>query len=182
MSTSDLRELRLKAVLTEYRSLRSEGMKNMEMRARVTMIMVSASGIVGAIAIPYKNPFAFAIIPFLALVWAEIIHHSYSVHVKLERYLREHIEGRKIPSLIDRYSDPPNQEGWIHWSSQETPAPALLLVVFAVWSAYAVGVLGPWLLYGDLVVVRPILLALVYVVQAVLIFRIVIKFYKLSIL
>jgi hypothetical protein len=42
------KELRLKAVLVEYE--RNELLKNMEVRTQLTAIMVSAAGVVGAVA------------------------------------------------------------------------------------------------------------------------------------
>jgi membrane protein implicated in regulation of membrane protease activity len=102
------------APIAEYKSLREEHIKNMEMRGTLTNIMVAALAAIIGIGSWSQNsqtPNAFYIfffVPGLTAGWALMIYHSYRVFQKMCNYLA------KLELTLG-----------MHWNEQNPPQPAL---------------------------------------------------------
>jgi hypothetical protein len=113
--------MRLKTVLTEYRSIRDEVMKNTGIRTQITGIAAGFSGVIVSVALSSREPLAFAIMPLVVFLWALIMRHSYEVHLKLSKHIVNEIQER-IAELIGYFRE---KDGWISWDAKARVPPRL---------------------------------------------------------
>lgn len=110
----ELRKLRLKAVLLEYEDLRDEIKRRMDHRTYISYVVIAMT--LGALGlyVTSENPLILVFIPSILIYWLSFVDSSYSHHLVITKYIREKIEGMKLPSLIGKAND---EEGWIDWEA-----------------------------------------------------------------
>lgn len=113
-SKSELRELQLKAVLHEYDDLRDEIKRRIDQRTHISYFAVFL--MLGTLGLYFtsKNPLILVFVPLILIYWLFMIDSSYSTHLDIVWYIREKIEGLKLPLLIGRVD---GEEGWIYWET-----------------------------------------------------------------
>ena len=109
-----LKKMRLEAVLAEYNDLRDEAKRRIDHRTHISYFVITI--ILGAFGlyITSKNPWVLILIPSIVMYWLFIIDSSYFHHLDIVRYIREKIEGEKLPLLIGKAND---KEGWLNWET-----------------------------------------------------------------
>lgn len=112
--TRDLRKLRLDAVLLEYEDLRDEIKRRMDQRTYISYFAIAMT--IGALGLygTSNNPYILVATPLILIYWLFFIDSSYSHHSVIMRYIREKIEGVKLPLLIGKVN---GKEGWIYWET-----------------------------------------------------------------
>lgn len=109
------------AQIEEYKSLREEHLKNMEMRGTLTNIMVAALAAVIGLGSWSNNAhtsnafYIFFFVPGLVAGWALVIYHSYRVFREIHNYLA------KLEQTLG-----------MHWDEQNPPHPTAPLGYAAV--------------------------------------------------
>ena len=115
MNRGDNSDVERHAEIEEYKSLREEHLKNMEMRGTLTNIMVAALAAIIGIGSWSQNsqtPNAFYIfffVPGLTAGWVLAIYHSYVVFREIGNYLS------KLERILG-----------MHWNEQNPPHPLAL--------------------------------------------------------
>jgi len=94
--------------------LRQEHMKNMEIRATLTYVMVTALAAIFGLSSWFRTANTFHVlffVPALVGVWGEFVYHSYHVFFRLQCYLRDLEE-----SLGMRWTErnPPTPSLWAY--------------------------------------------------------------------
>lgn len=111
---TDKTELQLQAVLLEYEDLRDEIKKRMDQRTHISYFVIAmTSGALG-LYVSLREPLILVFTPSILIYWLLIIDSSYTHHREIIQYIREKIEGMKLPMLIERASD---EDGWIYWET-----------------------------------------------------------------
>jgi hypothetical protein len=116
MGTNDpekLRGLRLKAVLMEYDDLRDEIKRRVDQRTHISYFAIAIILVALGLYTKSENSLILVFVPSALIYWLFIIDSSYSAHLNIISYIREKIEGKKLPLLIGRVDD----EGWIYWET-----------------------------------------------------------------
>ena len=111
---TDKSEMQLQAVLLEYEDLRDEIKKRMDQRTHISYFVIAmTSGALG-LYMSLREPLILVFTPLILIYWLLIIDSSYTHHREIIQYIREKIEGMKLPMLIEKASD---EEGWIYWET-----------------------------------------------------------------
>jgi len=116
MSNQD--ELRLKAVLAEYNYLTNSVQRTENLRTTLAGIMLSAIGVISAIAFRATGPWGALIllaIPVIAYVWFRVVATTYWTSLGLSKYIRSEFEGpsEKMRLLLGHI----NNIQWLHWET-----------------------------------------------------------------
>jgi len=106
------KEKALYAVLAEYNDLRDEIKRRIDQRTRITELMITIDVTIAGVALYTGNVFILGIMPFISAFCIVNIKTTYLTHRRLTRYIREIIEGQKLPYIFDGSS-----RLWISWET-----------------------------------------------------------------
>lgn len=102
----------LDAVLVEYDDLRDEIKRRIDQRTHMTQLTITIDGTLAGVAFYTGNFFILGIIPFVTAFCLLNIKASYATHMRLIRYIREIIEGQKLPSIFEG-----SDKLWVSWET-----------------------------------------------------------------
>lgn len=139
-----LRELRVKAVLAEYNDLRDEIKRRVDQRTHISYFVIAIMVGVLGLYVTSENPLVLVLAPSVLMYWLSIIDSSYSHNKELTEYIRERIEGKKLPSLIGRTND---KQGWISWETYYSRDDKKRYSRKRYSSRYKVYIISSWFIY-----------------------------------
>lgn len=105
-------KMKLDAVFEEYKDLRDEIKRRIDQRSQITQLMITFDGTLAGFALYTGNLFILGLVPFVSAFFLHITKASYVIHRRLTRYIREIIEGQKLPNI---FKDSDNL--WISWET-----------------------------------------------------------------
>ena len=106
------KRMALQAVLTEYSDLRDEIKRRIDQRTHMTSLMITIDGTLAGLAVYSSNLFILGLIPFVSAFCLLHVKASYAVHKRLTWYIRNVVEGQKLPSIIAQ-----TDRLWLSWET-----------------------------------------------------------------
>ena len=113
-SEEELKDLQLQAVLAEYNDLRDEIKRRIDQRTHISYFVIAIILCIFGLYVKSNNPMILVFTPLALIYWLFIVDSSYSVHLNIIGYIRDKIEGIKLPMLIGKVDA---KEGWINWET-----------------------------------------------------------------
>ena len=138
-SSKDLVKMQFQAVLAEYNDLRDEVKRRIDHRTHISYFVIAVILSISGLYIASGNLLLVVLIPSVLIYWLFIISSSYAHHLDIVTYIREEIEGKKLPQLIREF----NGKGWIAWETyyfdrKKIYSSRFIVYISLGWTVYAV--------------------------------------------